>query len=265
MTIQSTTADLLRSVADEAAARSLVPYSGLVQGCVLLLSDGALVPGSRVESASFSLLIPPIVNAFSTAAALGRTDILAIAAPEAFKREDLAFMTETFAGSFEPVSEGLAVRPDVGDLPVPAEPVSPFVDFDGSDAAAIEAVRRIAQRAVVPESEFPVGCLIVLASGKAVPGVNVEHTDWSRVICAERNALGTMVSYGLTAPARIYLTCTRDTSCTPCGACRQLLAELASEATLCMDRGAGAVECTTPVDLLPGFFAGSSIPGRPRG
>ncbi len=218
--------------------------------------------GARVESASFSLLIPPLVNAFSTAAALGRSDIIAAASSTPLQRQDVAFLAGTFAGPFTVAGESVAVQRTSRDLPSVANPLSPFIEYsDEGDSNSIpRLVHELTERAVVPESQFPVAGLLVFQDGRAVPGVNVENTDWTYGLCAERNALGTMVSYGLTNPMRLYLTCTHDDACSPCGACRQLLVEIAPDASIIMDRRLDPAETATPRELLPGFFAGSAIP-----
>ena len=118
--------------------------------------------------------------------------------------------------------------------------------------------RRTAERAVVPESGFSVGCVLE-TSGGLVPGVNVEHADWSRTLCAERGALGTAVSYGLGGFGRLFLSCVQDPKGTPCGACRQLLVELAPEAALWMDRGGAPPEAASPARLMPGSFTGDAL------
>ncbi len=256
------TATELIEAATEAAEYSFVPYSRSGAACVVLLSDGHIIPGVRVESASFTLLIPPLVNAFSTAAALNRTDIAAVASSEPFRREDIAYLSEVYTGAFTPVGERLAVRRASDGLPDIKGRLSPVVDTANStgDEDLFALTREIASRAVVPESSFPVAGLLVFSDGSAIPGVNVEHSDWTRGICAERNTIGTMVSYGFSDPERLYLTCSLDTGCTPCGACRQLLNEFAPAASIIMDRGAGRSEVVTPKDLLPGFFSGGAIP-----
>ncbi|MDX1740955.1 MAG: hypothetical protein R3178_06660, partial [Rhodothermales bacterium] len=111
----------------------------------------------------------------------------------------------------------------------------------------------------IPESSFPVGCVAVLENGLAVPGVNVEHPDWTRILCAERNVAGTVASYGLPPISRLYLSCPEDPAGSPCGACRQVLAELAPGSTIVMDRNPGAAETTTPEKLLPGSFTGTAL------
>ncbi len=87
----------------------------------------------------------------------------------------------------------------------------------------------------------------------------MEHEDWTRILCAERNALGTAISYGLTGLHTMYLTCLCDPQGTPCGACRQLLTEQAPALVLWMDRGDAPPASATPEALLPGFFSGRTL------
>ncbi len=254
------TLETLRAHARSAAARAHAPYSGRRQAAVLLLSDGAYVPGVRVESASFSLLIPALVNAFSTAVAAGRPDVVAVVYNHAFLPEDVAFLRATPQGTFVQHAADVFVE-TASKLPAVRGRLVPFLDAPapGSAEDGIALARDVAGRAHVPESQFPVGCVLVVEGGRLVPGVNVEHADWSRILCAERNALGTALTWGLRHPAALYLTCLKDPTGTPCGACRQLLAELAPEATLWMDRGDAPAEAATPERLLPGAFSGQAL------
>lgn len=258
--------DVLRSHARAAAARAYVPYSGRHEAVLLWLADGTWIPGVRVESASFSLLIPGLFNAFSTAAALDRRAIAAVVASRPLLPEEQAFLRTMHEGTFRQVA------PDVwraDDTPAPeavAEAVSPFLDASSpaTPEAGVALAQAVARRAFIPESNFPVGCVLETDEGRLIPGVNVEHTDWTRTLCAERNALGTALSYGISTFRRLFLSCPHDPSGTPCGACRQLLAELAPEAPLWMDRGPDTPACTTPADLLPGYFSGRQLTRKTR-
>jgi homotetrameric cytidine deaminase len=144
--------------------------------------------------------------------------------------------------------------PGIGDA------LDPFVARAGSVVeSSIAAARTAAQGAWVPESDFPVGCVLVAADGRALPGVNVEHPDWTSILCAERNAIGTAVTFGVDALHALYLTCLRDPFATPCGACRQVLIELAPDLVIWMDRGKKDPERSTSRDLLPNAFTGTHI------
>jgi cytidine deaminase len=88
----------------------------------------------------------------------------------------------------------------------------------------LAAARRAQKRAYAPYSKFPVGAALLTASGKVYTGCNVENASYGLTICAERVAITKAVSEGekkfraiaIVAPSR-YLS--------PCGACRQVLAE----------------------------------------
>lgn len=251
----------LRAQARSAAEHAYVPYSQRREAAVLLLSDGMWVPGVRVENASFSLSIPALVNAFSTAVASQRTDVVAVVLSRTFLPEDIAFLRSTPQGAFRPAGDEVFTATDVTSLPAPGDRLVPFLEgpAPAEPASGIALARDVARHAYTPESQFPVGCVLVTDEGRLIPGVNVEHADWSRILCAERNALGTAMTWGQTALSTLYLTCLNDPSGSPCGACRQLLAELAPGARLWMDRGDEPAESTSPQRLLPGAFSGHAL------
>ncbi|PSQ83650.1 MAG: cytidine deaminase [Bacteroidetes bacterium QS_7_67_15] len=282
----------LRARAQAASERAHVPFSGRAAAAALLFDDGVWAPGVRVESASFSLTIPPALNAYTTAVASGRRAIVAAAFSRPVRRVERAFLDDLPGGPFRRPGEHVCVADGAAPLPSPRRRLTPFLD-DGpveTPRAGTARARSLARnRALVPASRFPVGGVLAVA-GRLVPGVNVEpHADparaeWTHVLCAERNALGTACSYGLlgagaaddpeasseapsgndapTAPA-LYLSCPEAPSGgSPCGACRQLLVELLPRGVLWMDRAppGGAPERARPADLLPGSFQGTSLP-----
>ncbi len=230
----------------------------------ILLADGAWVPGVRVESASFSLTLPALLNAYTTLVPIGRTDdVAAVVLSRPFRPEELTYLDAL------PLAEGTQVADRVwtvaprsadGSLPQPTHRLDPTLAADfATPAQGLSVVRDVAATAYVPASDFPVGAVLETTEGHLVPGVNVEHPDWARILCAERNALGTAWSYGHTDPARLFLTCLKDEQGTPCGACRQLLAELTPEMTLWMDRHTNEADTAVPTDLLPGSFRGDAL------
>lgn len=268
-----------RALAVKAARRAHVPFTRQPSAVILVGADGSWIPGVRVESASFSLTIPAYLNAVTTAVALSVSDVRAMVSSRPLQPHEIAAAQKAHG------IEGLPqTAPDmfgeVPDVAEPGPPLSPYVvrpdappgpnlpesrEHEGREDPSlrtrrlIEITRAAAARAHVPASSFPVGCLLEFEDGRLVPGVNVEHEDWLQILCAERNALGTAVSYGLGKPQAAYLSCVRAPGCTPCGACRQLLAELAPASTLWMDRGERTPSSATPAALLPGSFSGDSI------
>lgn len=254
-----TTLTALRAEARAAAERAYVPYSGRHKAAVLLLSDGTWVPGVRVENASFSLLIPALVNAFSTAVAAGRDDVVAVVGSHPLLSEAEAFL-HALPTAFDKIADDAFIATDREALPALGDRLDPFLPEapPNDEAEGIALAQNIAARAHVPESDFPVGCVLVTKDG-LLPGVNVEHSDWTRILCAERNAVGTAVTWGAAPTSALYLTCLKDPKGSPCGACRQVLAELATGTTLWMDRGSASPEAATPEQLLPGAFTGAAL------
>lgn len=256
--------DALRDQAQALTDRAHVPFSQTPTAAVLLLSDGAWVPGVRVESASYSLTLPALLNAYTTAVAAGRAaDVVAFVLSRPLRREEAVYVEELPHGPFEAQAADAWLRGPAGadgELPSPSGVLDPFLSASiDTEDQGLQRVRRLTERAYVPSSNFPVGALLEVTDGRFVPGVNVEHPDWARILCAERNALGTAQSYAVGPGRRLFLTCPRDPDGTPCGACRQLLAELAPDADLWMDRHDDAPEHATPSSLLPGSFRGRAL------
>lgn len=246
----------LRALVHEVKHRAYVPYSKRPSAVVLLLSDGYWIPGVRVESASFSLTITPLQNAWTTAVALGRRDVVAAVFSEPPDAGSQAFLQGLDATWIQQEWDLFVAESAL--LPVPREPLTPFLDEVLIEPdRGLKKARRVAARALAPQSQFPVGCLLQLKNGQCIPGVNVEHTDWTRTLCAERNALGTAWSYGI-APVSwqaLFLSCANASHGTPCGACRQLFAEHRSDLLVWMDRGQENPPQVLSVGvLLPEFF-----------
>jgi len=252
---------LLGVHAERAAENSYVPYSGRRRGAALLLDDGAVVPGVRVENASFSLTVSAPVNAITTAVALGRTGVLAVALSSPASDVEAGYLSSHPLGNFARVSKGCFVREDMHELPEPLERIDPFLPAppDSTPETLLALAERVSSAALVPESGFPVGCVLEMADGRLLAGVNVEHSDWSLILCAERNALTTAVTWGGGPVRNVYLGCPKDPLASPCGSCRQVLVELAPEGTVWMDRGTEDIASVKVEALLPGHFSGRSL------
>ncbi|HCR48808.1 MAG TPA: cytidine deaminase [Bacteroidetes bacterium] len=240
--------------------RAYAPYSQKKQAVILQLSDGSWVAGSRVENASYSLVIPAAINAFSTAVAMGRKDVVAMVASDPIEREDMLYLERAMGVSVSLICEDVLLLGTARQLLKPTEPLIPYYPVniqrreDGLRSAGFAA-----QQALIPESYFPVGCVVLSKDGYMWPGCNVESSDWQRVICAERNALGTAITYGFKNWSVMYLSCPKDPSGTPCGACRQVMIEFAPDMELVMDRGLETPFVIKVRDLLPFSFTGDTL------
>ncbi|MFO8100275.1 MAG: cytidine deaminase [Salinibacter sp.] len=254
----------LRDRAEALASRAHVPFSGQPTAAVLLLDDGQWIPGVRVESASYSLTIPALLNGYTTAVTWGRAaDVVAFALSRPFRREERLYVEELPYGSYKAHADDVWLkgsRLDDGTISPAAEPLSPFLSGPISEPTrGVRDARRVATHAYVPASDFHVGAVLELSDGRLVPGVNVEHTDWARILCAERNALGTVCSYDAPPAQRLFLSCAEDPEGTPCGACRQLIMEQFPDVGLWMDRHDDAPEHVPIASLLPGSFRGQAL------
>jgi cytidine deaminase len=97
--------------------------------------------------------------------------------------------------------------------------------------AAAKAARR---RAHAPYSKFRVGAALLTKSGKIYTGVNVENASYGLTICAERVAATKAVSEGHRKFAALAVVAPSATL-SPCGACRQFLAEFGEMVVICAD------------------------------
>ena len=119
----------------------------------------------------------------------------------------------------------------------------------------IDAARAVRLRAYVPYSNFRVGAAIRTESGAVYSGCNVENVAYPEGTCAEAGAIAAMVAGGETRIAAIAVIADSPTPVSPCGGCRQKIAEFAEGATpVTMATTDGGRFETTVADLLPGAF-----------
>ena len=93
----------------------------------------------------------------------------------------------------------------------------------------MEAAARAREFSYSPYSHYRVGAALLTANGRIFTGCNVENAGYSPTNCAERTAIFKAISEGARDFAAIAvmggLGETLDAACTPCGVCRQVLAE----------------------------------------
>lgn len=122
----------------------------------------------------------------------------------------------------------------------------------------IERAIRARQYAYTPYSQYQVGAAVLTASGKHFMGCNVENAAYPETICAERVAIVKAVSEG----EREFLALAVVTSNggTPCGACRQVMAEFGLDMVVLIADAQGQVrQEMTVAELLPGAFGPESL------
>src|SRR5436189_636923 len=92
------------------------------------------------------------------------------------------------------------------------------------------AAAKARQRAVAPYSKFQVGAALLTKSGEIIAGANVESASYGLTCCAERVALFKALTSGKGNFTAVAVVARVAGGPMPCGACRQLLAEYASDA-----------------------------------
>ena len=113
-----------------------------------------------------------------------------------------------------------------------------------------------AKKAYAPHSNFPVGATIVTSDGRTFSGCNVENVSYPEGWCAETSAIAHMVMDGGGEIAEIAVFAPKMDEITPCGGCRQRIAEFGSPKTLVhLCDAKGVVESITLADLLPKAFS----------
>ncbi|HNU23254.1 MAG TPA: cytidine deaminase [Mesotoga sp.] len=107
-------------------------------------------------------------------------------------------------------------------------------------------------RSYSPYSGFPVGAALLTEEGEVFVGTNVENSSYGLSICAERSAIVSAVSQGYRKFRSIAIVSNRKEPTSPCGACRQFMAEFGNFEVILV--GDGITKRTTSYELLPLHF-----------
>ena len=124
--------------------------------------------------------------------------------------------------------------------------------------AAVEAMKY----AYAPYSKFKVGAAVLLKNGEIITGCNIENASYGLCNCAERTALFKAYSMGVRKDDIVAMSIAgaTDNPISPCGACRQVMAELLNKNTpVYLTNLKGDVKETTVEELLPYSFSGSDL------
>lgn len=119
----------------------------------------------------------------------------------------------------------------------------------------IEAAKIARLNAYVPYSGFQVGAALLTEDGEVITGVNIENAAYPVTNCAERTALFKAYSEGKKKYKMMAVVADSDRPVPPCGACRQVMAELcAPDMVVVLSNLKGDKQETTVEALLPGAF-----------
>ncbi|MGE3307873.1 MAG: cytidine deaminase [Rhizobiaceae bacterium] len=123
-----------------------------------------------------------------------------------------------------------------------------------------EAAKAAMEKCYAPYSRFPVGAAIRTDDGRVYSGGNIEVASYPEGWCAETTALSHFVMGGGGRIAEVAVIAERMRKVTPCGGCRQRLAEFCEPTTkihLCDENG--VAETVTMGELLPFGFRGDIL------
>lgn len=127
-------------------------------------------------------------------------------------------------------------------------------------AQLIEAALAARQWAYAPYSHYPVGAALLTLSGRIYDGVNIENAAYPAGTCAERVAIFKAVSEGEREFVAIAVATANGG--TPCGSCRQVMAEFGLDTRVIIVDGQGRVSWEAKVsELLPGSFGPQDLTG----
>ncbi|MCQ6523978.1 MULTISPECIES: cytidine deaminase [Bacillus] len=124
----------------------------------------------------------------------------------------------------------------------------------------IEEANKMLEKAYIPYSKFPVGAALVTKEGKIYTGCNIENVSYGLCNCAERTAIFKAVSEGERDFSYLVITGETDGPISPCGACRQVIAEFCDpKMPVLLTNVKGDEKEVTVEQLLPGAFTNDDL------
>ncbi|HEX6014212.1 MAG TPA: purine-nucleoside phosphorylase [Geminicoccaceae bacterium] len=128
------------------------------------------------------------------------------------------------------------------------------------------AARAVRAHAHVPYSGFAVGAAVRTGTGRVFAGCNVENAAYPQSQCAEATAIGVMVAAGEREIEEVAVVAGGGGLCSPCGGCRQRLAEFAPAGTRIHLAGPDGIRATVTLgELLPLAFGAGQLAASTEG
>lgn len=122
------------------------------------------------------------------------------------------------------------------------------------DEALVELAKKARAHAYAPYSGFAVGAAVLAADGRVFVGCNIENASYGLTNCAERTAIFSAVAAGAREIRALAVAADGELPCSPCGACRQVIAEFAVERIILANLK-GSRRVVTKEELLPFAFS----------
>ncbi|WP_370738546.1 cytidine deaminase [Pseudoruegeria aquimaris] len=119
----------------------------------------------------------------------------------------------------------------------------------------LEAALAVREKAYAPYSKFKVGAAVRGADGRIYAGCNVENVAYPEGTCAEAGAIALMVASGETRLSEALIVADSPLPVSPCGGCRQKLAEFgAPDTQITMTTLDGNTRTMSLAEIIPGAF-----------
>lgn len=216
------------------------PYSNTIEYCVVEGKSGIHYPGVRVENISFPLTISAVQGAICSC--LGNGD-----EPEIiYQPEPASELLHYWLDEFD-----LSIK---NELPANLNLYDPLLSITSDLESDLE---ELAQKSHIRHSNFPVAALLKIEDG-FISGVNVEVSSWALGLCAERVALFRAISAGYREFEKIIVSAPKGDFSSPCGACRQVIAEWMPRKQVELHHGDATLSTHNITQLLPhGFTSGN--------
>jgi cytidine deaminase len=122
------------------------------------------------------------------------------------------------------------------------------------DRELVELARRTMLKAYAPYSRYRVGAALLADDGRVFLGCNVENASYGLSLCAERSAVAQAVAAGCRRFAAVAVAADSGRRASPCGACRQVLAEFNPKMRVILAGRSGPSAAASLDRLLPGRF-----------
>lgn len=123
----------------------------------------------------------------------------------------------------------------------------------------VHMAEKARENAYAPYSNYRVGVAVLLADGSIQTGCNIENASYGASICAERVAYGAAIASGKRDFVAIAIVNSSEVPGSPCGICRQFMAEFNGKIPVIMANDKGALRSATLDELLPLQFTKADL------
>ena len=251
--------------------RSYAPYSEKQEACIIVGRTGTYYPGVRVENVSFPLTIDAVQAAIFSC--LSEKDT-----PSELLLPELNQYAHTSKADHDKAVES-GKHQHTDPVSCSSDSVAFWCrqfDISCRTVASLEEINRnrffqtaerqlntdrltkLTSRCIIPYSSFPVTALLSTDNG-IYSGVNIEMADWQKGLCAERTAMAKALASGAGKFKEIHVYAPQSDYVSPCGACRQVLLEHMSNASMLLHHNEDETSRLTVSDLLPYQFKAQNL------